>query len=115
MLSSLPTFVRRPLLDPATASASDLAAALGGCPDAWTVTTSHIPATDTEGTRIGASLHYPEAFTRCGYDHSMGAQANHLSAALEVLARQEIGGVALLAVEDIEGGWRFTFGPVGLD
>ena len=115
MLSSLPTFVRRPLLDPETAGASDLAAALAVCPESWTVTTAHIPATDTEGTRIAAILQYPIAQKTCGYDHSMGAQANHLSAALDVLAYQEIGGVALLAVADIEGGWRFTFGPDGLE
>lgn len=111
----LPTFISRPILDTAEADSEAIKRALAACPLGWSVTTEHVSATDTEGTKISARLHYPSAVAVVVYDHSMGAQGNHLSAALEVLARHEIVSVALLNVDDIAGGYRFTFGPEGLD
>ena len=111
----LPTFINRPILDTVNADSEAISQALAACPLGWCVTTEHVSATDTEGTKISARLHYPSAVAVVAYDHSMGAQGNHLNAALEVLARHEITSVALLNVDDIGGGWCFTFGPDALD
>ena len=47
-----PTFISRPILNPADATDQQIKEALNQLPVAWNVTTKTIPATDTAGTAI---------------------------------------------------------------
>ena len=100
------------ILNPATADAKEISEALKRCPHAWIVTTEHLAATDTEGTMVRAWLHWPSASYLCGYRYDLGANGNHLAAALALLANNSSDPVELLSMEDISGGYRFTFGAV---
>jgi len=99
-----------PILKPGTDNATEIRWALQRCPLAWVVTTEHLAATDTEGTMVRAWLHWPSASYLCGYRHDLGANGNHLAAALALLANHGSDPVQLLSVDDISGGYRFTFG-----
>ena len=111
----LPTFISRPVLNPADATDQQIKDALNRLPVAWNVTTETIPATDTTGTAILATLSWPSASRLSGYSYGMDGKSNHLAAALALLAEHGSDPVALLDAESTEDGYRFTFGPEGLD
>lgn len=92
------TFISRPVL----------------IPGSFTVETKTYPATDTEGTRIRATLKFPLSFKTCGYNYALNGTENHLAAALELLAYQKFDAVALLDVESTKEGYRFIFRPENL-
>ena len=111
----LPTFVSRSVLNPADATDQQIKDALNQLPVAWNVTTETIPATDTTGTAILATLSWPSASRLSGYSYGMNGKGNHLAAALALLAEHGSDPVALLDAESTEDGYRFTFGLTGLD
>ena len=111
----LPTFISRPVLNPAEASDRQIRDALNSLPSVWTVTTETIPATDTTGTSILATLSWPSSSRLSGYSYGLDGKGNHLAAALALLAEHGSGSVALLDAESTDDGYRFTFGPEGLD
>lgn len=110
----LPTFISRPVLNPAEATDQQIRDALNSLPFAWTVTTETIPATDTTGTAILATLSWPSASRLSGYNYGLDGKGNHLAAALALLAEHGSDPVALLDAESTDDGYRFTFGPEGL-
>ena len=111
----LPTFISRPVLNPADATDAEIREAVAKLPFAWNVTTKTIPATDISGTAILATLSWPDCSRLSGYNYGLDGKANHLAAALALLAEHGSDPVALLDAESTEHGYRFTFGPDGLD
>ena len=111
----LPTFISRPVLSPAEVTDQQIREALNSLPFTWTITTKTIPATDTEGTAILAVLSWPDSSRLSGYNYGLDGKGNHLAAALALLAEGGSDPVALLDAESTPDGYRFTFGPDGLD
>ena len=108
------TFISRSVLVPALATDEQIVDAVRNCPVCHIVETDTIAATDTEGTRIRATLKFPLSFKTCGYNYALNGTENHLAAALQLLAYQQFDAVALLDVESTKEGYRFIFGPENL-
>ena len=111
------TFISRSVLVPALATDKQIVDAVRNCPVCHTVETKTYAATDTEGTSILASLNCPSSSRLSGYNYGLNGVENHLAAALQLLAYQNMAQfdtVALLDVESTKEGYRFIFGPENL-